>query len=218
MKWLLLLTENHCWLIREKYSSRITLACVFFKHIIVCFRSSLCCDISWSVWWPLKFVLWGIVTRWDMGQYVRLCMRVCVCVCVCVCVLEKVMISVTMKAANLSVSWYSISVEDKLCLNCGLSPRLDEAVSEHAGTQSDRRGRSVCWFNYIAGSMIVEVDPSVDDRTACWFWLHNRQYDSRGRSVCGRQIRLLIWLYNGQSDRRGRSVCGRQNSLLILIT
>ena len=29
---------------------------------------------------------------------------VCVCVCVCVCVLEKVMISVTMKAANLSVS------------------------------------------------------------------------------------------------------------------
>ena len=63
--------------------------------------------------------------------------------------------------------------------------------------------------------MIVEVDLSVDDRTACWFWLHNGQYDRRGRSVCGRQNSLLISLHNGQYDRRGRSVCGRQNSLLI---
>ena len=52
--------------------------------------------------------------------------------------------------------------------------------------------RTACWFHYITGSMIVEADLSVDDRTACWFWLHNGQYDRRGRSVCGRQNSLLI--------------------------
>ena len=69
--------------------------------------------------------------------------------------------------------------------------------------------RTACLFHYITGSMIVEVDLSVDNRTM-FISLHNGQYDRRGQSVCGRQNSLLIPLHKGQYDDRSRFPCARQ--------